>query len=118
MVRSARHTYNLFTVVYYIFYQFRGLTPPKYGRAAASTVILFVVIFIFTRIQIWIQKIRSLGGHKMRTKNFIKYSLIYIILGIGAVFMIFPFFWMIMGGFKTAQEISAFPRCCFRRILI
>ena len=49
----------------------------------------------------------------MRTKNFIKYSLIYIILGIGAVFMIFPFFWMIMGGFKTAQEISAFPSLLF-----
>ncbi|MDI9540173.1 MAG: carbohydrate ABC transporter permease [Bacillota bacterium] len=49
----------------------------------------------------------------MRTKNFIKYSLIYIILGIGAVFMIFPFFWMIMGGFKTAQEISAFPPLLF-----
>ncbi len=48
--------YNLFTVVYYIFYQFRGLTPPQYGRAAAAAVILFSVIFIFTRIQIWIQK--------------------------------------------------------------
>ncbi len=48
--------YNLFTVVYYIFYQFRGLTPPKYGRAAAAAVILFAVIFIFTMIELWIQR--------------------------------------------------------------
>ena len=48
--------YNLFTVVYYIFYQFRGITPPKYGRAAAAAVILFGVIFIFTMIQLWIQR--------------------------------------------------------------
>lgn len=47
--------HNLFTMVYYIYYQFRGLTPPKYGYAAAAAVILFVFIFIFTMIQRWIQ---------------------------------------------------------------
>ncbi|MGL5977519.1 MAG: carbohydrate ABC transporter permease [Erysipelotrichaceae bacterium] len=49
-------SYNLFTVVYYIYYQFRGLTPPKYGLAAASAVLLFLVIFVFTMIQLRIQK--------------------------------------------------------------
>jgi multiple sugar transport system permease protein len=49
----------------------------------------------------------------MRTKNFVKYIILYVILGIGAVFMIFPFFWMITGGFKTAQEIAAFPPLLF-----
>lgn len=47
---------NLFTVVYYIYYQFRIKMPSKYGYAAASAVILFVVIFIFTKIQRWIEK--------------------------------------------------------------
>ena len=47
--------HNLFTVVYYIYYQFRGLTPPKYGLAAAAAMILFIVIFIFTRIQLWVK---------------------------------------------------------------
>ena len=48
--------HNLFTVVYYIFYQFRASTPPRYGYAAAAAMILFVVIFIFTMIQLQIQK--------------------------------------------------------------
>ncbi|HPW53727.1 MAG TPA: carbohydrate ABC transporter permease, partial [Erysipelotrichaceae bacterium] len=49
----------------------------------------------------------------MKTKNFIKYTILYVLLGIGAVFMIFPFFWMITGGFKTSQEIAAFPPLLF-----
>lgn len=48
--------YNLFTVVYYIYYHFRSLTPPKYGVAAAAAIVLFFMILIFTSIQIYIQK--------------------------------------------------------------
>ncbi|NLP22888.1 MAG: sugar ABC transporter permease [Erysipelotrichaceae bacterium] len=48
--------YNLFTVVYYIYYHFRSLTPPKYGIAAAAAIILFFMILIFTSLQIYIQK--------------------------------------------------------------
>ena len=47
---------NLYTMVYYIYEQFRGRTPPKYGYAAAAAIILFLVIFVFTMIQQWIQK--------------------------------------------------------------
>lgn len=47
---------NLYTMVYYIYEQFRGRTPPKYGYAAAAAVILFLIIFVFTMIQQWIQK--------------------------------------------------------------
>ena len=47
---------NLFTVVYYIFYQFRVKMPGQYGYASAAAVILFVVIFIFTMIQKYIEK--------------------------------------------------------------
>ena len=56
--------YNLFTVVYYIYYQFRGLTPPKYGLAAAAALILFIIIFCFTMIQLYIQKKYSLEENK------------------------------------------------------
>lgn len=51
--------HNLYTLVYYIYYQFRGLTPPKYGRAAAAAVILFLFILIFTRIQFMIRRWNS-----------------------------------------------------------
>ena len=51
--------HNLYTLVYYIYYQFRGLTPPKYGRAAAAAVVLFLLILIFTRIQFLIRKWNS-----------------------------------------------------------
>ncbi len=43
--------YNLYTVVYYIYYEFRVLTPPKYGYAAAAAVILLVTVFTFTMLQ-------------------------------------------------------------------
>ena len=43
--------YNLFTVVYYIYYEFRVLTPPKYGLAAAAAVMLLITVFIFTMLQ-------------------------------------------------------------------
>lgn len=48
--------WNLFTVVYYIYHEFRGLTPPRYGNAAAGAVILFFVIFAFTQLQLALQR--------------------------------------------------------------
>ena len=47
---------NLFTVVYYIYYQFRVKMPSRYGYAAAAAVVLFGVIFVFTMIQKWVEK--------------------------------------------------------------
>ena len=46
---------NLFTVVYYIYYQFRVKSPARYGYAAAAAVILFITVFIFTMIQRWVE---------------------------------------------------------------
>jgi len=43
--------YNLFTVVYYIYYEFRVLTPPKYGLASAAAVMLLITVFAFTMLQ-------------------------------------------------------------------
>lgn len=41
----------------------------------------------------------------------IKFSdiLLYLFLTLGALIMIFPFFWMITGSFKTSVEINSFP---------
>ena len=47
---------NLFTVVYYIYYQFRMKMPGQYGYASAAAVILFAVIFVFTMLQKYIEK--------------------------------------------------------------
>lgn len=39
----------------------------------------------------------------------IKSFLVHFVLIVGAIIMIFPFFWMISGAFKTSTEISTFP---------
>jgi multiple sugar transport system permease protein len=41
----------------------------------------------------------------------IKFSAIltYLFLILGAIIMVFPFFWMITGSFKTSQEVNIFP---------
>jgi len=43
--------YNLYTVVYYIYDQFRVKIPPKYGYSSAAAVILLVTVFVFTMLQ-------------------------------------------------------------------
>lgn len=45
---------NLYTVVYYIYKAF--YVDWKFGRACAAAVILFLIIFVLTRIQLFIQK--------------------------------------------------------------
>ena len=42
-------------------------------------------------------------------KERIKKVLVYIFLGIGAVFMMFPFYWMIASAVKTPEEYNSFP---------
>ena len=42
-------------------------------------------------------------------KRIIKIILLYALLAAGSFIMIFPFLWMIMGSFKTPQEIIMFP---------
>lgn len=46
--------YNLYTVVYYIRYAM--IEKHEYGLAAASAVILFFCILVFTLIQLWLKK--------------------------------------------------------------
>ncbi|MBQ8136648.1 MAG: sugar ABC transporter permease [Clostridia bacterium] len=46
--------YNMYTMVYYIFEQIS--TSMEYGRAAAASLVLFVVILLFTVLQRFIQR--------------------------------------------------------------
>lgn len=45
----------------------------------------------------------------MKKSNLIKSILTYVILSLGAIIMIFPFFWMFSASFKTLFEYNAFP---------
>ena len=65
--------YNLFTVVYYIYYEFRVMSPPKYGYAAAAAVMLLVTVFIFTMlqraVQAWSRKERGEDAKPKRHRD-------------------------------------------------
>ena len=45
----------------------------------------------------------------------IKFSriILYIVLALGAIIMVLPFYWMIIGAFKTSAEINQFPPVWF-----
>lgn len=45
----------------------------------------------------------------MESKFDLKKVIVYTSLIIGAVIMVFPFYWMITGAFKTSSEIAQFP---------
>lgn len=47
--------YNMYTVVYYIYDQFYGTTR-NFGTASAAAIMLFIIIFIFTMIQLRMQR--------------------------------------------------------------
>ena len=46
--------YNLFTVVFYIYYEFN--VARHLGYAAAASVILFLIVFAFTMLQLYVQR--------------------------------------------------------------
>lgn len=45
----------------------------------------------------------------MKRKTLIKNIITYVILSVGAVIMLFPFYWMFSASFKTLFEYNAFP---------
>lgn len=49
----------------------------------------------------------------IKNKNYIAKTFIYILLGLGATIIIFPFLWMMLSSFKTQSEIVAFPPTFF-----
>ncbi|MEA5050560.1 MAG: carbohydrate ABC transporter permease [Oscillospiraceae bacterium] len=46
---------------------------------------------------------------KLQTAGRLKMAVVYVLLGIGALVMIFPFFWMILSSLKTAAEVNTTP---------
>ena len=42
-----------------------------------------------------------------RTSKIIRYTITYLFLGIMAIIVIFPFYWMIISSFKTMDEYRA-----------
>ena len=48
-------------------------------------------------------------NHSWQTRRVVGRSLTYFFLSLGAVLMIFPFFWMFSSAFKTSQEVATFP---------
>ncbi|MEA4912638.1 MAG: carbohydrate ABC transporter permease [Oscillospiraceae bacterium] len=46
---------------------------------------------------------------KIKTAERIKKTVLYVLLGVGALIMIFPFFWMILSSLKTAAEVNSTP---------
>lgn len=51
-----------------------------------------------------------------RIKNVIVKSALNVLLGIGAIFMIFPFIWMILSSFKTSFEMMQLPLSFFPKV--
>lgn len=55
LFKGAGVANNLYTMVYYIYYQFKVLVPVKYGYAAAAALILFLLIFVVTMFQRYVE---------------------------------------------------------------
>ena len=55
LFQGAGVSNNLYTMVYYIYYQFKVLVPMQYGRAAAAALILFLIIFVVTMFQRFVE---------------------------------------------------------------
>ncbi len=45
----------------------------------------------------------------MMKKIKLQNALSYVVLTIGALIMVFPFYWMFIGGLKSASEVASFP---------
>lgn len=67
---SDKSAKALLKVVYYIYYEFRVMSPPKYGYAAAAAVMLLITVFIFTMlqraVQAWSRKERGEDVKKVK----------------------------------------------------
>ncbi len=48
-------------------------------------------------------------NHSHQTKHVLSQVLLYLLLAVGAIIMVFPFYWMISSSLKTRIEVSKFP---------
>ncbi len=65
-----------------------------------------VLLFVFSVFMIALGLILN---HSYTMKTTLGKVLLYTLLIVGAVFMVFPFYWMITSSLKTRMEVSKFP---------
>ncbi len=87
-----------------------------------SGILLLTASLIFFLIQYSRAAVFSLGilgslaaiaglwlNHSYHTKQHTFHGITYVLLTLGMLIMLFPFYWMISSSFKTAAEMSIFP---------
>ena len=94
----------MYTVVYYLFDMF--YKQWQLGRLRPAPSVLFVIVLIF-------HCLRSSVGTSGRVLRYrhenCQKSFAYLVLILGALIMVLPFFWMIISSLKTAAGVNTTP---------
>ena len=81
-------------------------TAPEEAMEAVSSRTLYYVGLAIGAV-LWVLGLRLNHGYQM--KHVLSQILLYTLLVIGAIIMVFPFYWMISSSLKTRIEVSQFP---------
>ena len=81
-------------------------TAPEEATEAVSSRALYYVGLAIGAV-LWVLGLRLNHGYQM--KHVLSQILLYTLLVIGAIIMVFPFYWMISSSLKTRIEVSQFP---------
>ena len=81
-------------------------TAPEEAMEAVSSRTLYYVGLAIGAV-LWVLGLRLNHGYQM--KHVLSQILLYTLLVIGAIIMVFPFYWMISSSLKTRIEVSQYP---------
>ena len=81
-------------------------TAPEEAMEAVSSRALYYAGLAIGAV-LWVLGLRLNHGYQM--KHVLSQILLYTLLVIGAIIMVFPFYWMISSSLKTRIEVSQFP---------
>mgnify|MGYP000410476436 FL=1 len=81
-------------------------TAPEEATEAVSSRALYYAGLAIGAV-LWVLGLRLNHGYQM--KHVLSQILLYTLLVIGAIIMVFPFYWMISSSLKTRIEVSQFP---------
>ncbi len=81
-------------------------TAPEEALEAVSSRALYYAGLAIGAV-LWVLGLRLNHGYQM--KHVLSQILLYTLLVIGAIIMVFPFYWMISSSLKTRIEVSQFP---------
>ena len=79
--------------------------PEEATEAVSSRALYYAGLAIGAAL--WVLGLRLNHGYQM--KHVLSQILLYTLLVIGAIIMVFPFYWMISSSLKTRIEVSQFP---------